>query len=62
MKCDIATTHSATAEFEPATLSRFFVALLKQKFVELPVTRDGMVCADCEQWLNLRSRGLVSDV
>lgn len=62
MKCDIATTHSATTEFEPSALSRVFVARLKERFVNPPLTCDGMVCADCEQWLQLRSWGLVTDV
>ncbi len=62
MRCDIATTHSATTEFEPAALTRIFAARLKGKFVNPPLKHDGWVCANCEQWLNLRSWGLVSDV
>jgi hypothetical protein len=57
----VATTHSAATEFDPADLSRVFVTRLKERFKNLPLTTDGMVCADCEQWLNLRSWGLVSD-
>jgi hypothetical protein len=61
MKCDIATTHSAVTEFDAADLSRIYVARLKQRFKNPPLTHDGMVCAECEQWLNLRSWGLVAD-
>lgn len=62
MRCDIATTHSGTADFAAEDLSRIYVARLKARFVNPPLTGDGMVCAECEQWLNLRSWGLVSDV
>ncbi|MEU1350001.1 hypothetical protein [Streptomyces sp. NPDC005795] len=58
----MATTHSATAEFDPGTLSRIYVARLRALFVAPPLTTDGMVCDDCAQWLNLRTWGLVKDV
>ncbi len=61
MRCNVATTHSAATEFEPADLSHIYVARLKERFNNPPLTTDGRVCADCEQWLNLRSWGLVSD-
>ncbi|MEV0577675.1 hypothetical protein [Streptomyces sp. NPDC050392] len=62
MRCDIAATHGATTEIDPADLSRVYVARLKERFANPPLTTDGMVCDDCAQWLNLRQWGLVDDV
>jgi hypothetical protein len=50
-----------SADFELGDLSRICAARLKERFSNPPLTHDGMVCANCEQWLNLRSWGLVAD-
>ncbi|MFJ7627911.1 hypothetical protein ACIQZN_15585 [Streptomyces sp. NPDC097595] len=57
----MATVHGSAKEFEPAALSRIFAARLRERFNNPPLTVDGMVCAECEQWLNLRAWGLVGD-
>ncbi|MEU0585706.1 hypothetical protein [Streptomyces sp. NPDC006132] len=58
----MATTHSTATEFDAADLSRIYGARLRAQFRNPPLTRDGMVCDECAQWLNLRRWGLVTDV